>query len=58
MGVACDTQWGRKKRLQNKQRNMKETEHLEGIGVNEKVMIKHMLIKQYRRAWTGFSWLG
>jgi len=37
---------------------MKEKEHLEGLGVNGRVMIKHMLIKQYRRAWTGFSWLG
>jgi len=37
---------------------MKETEHLEGLAVNGRVIIKHMLINQYRRAWTGFNWLG
>ena len=58
MGRVCGTNGGEEVHTGFWWGKVRERDHLGGASVNERVIIKWILMKSVGKTWTGLTWLG
>ena len=57
MGRACNICGGKRNAYRVLMGNLKERDHLEGLGIDGRTVLELLLKKYNGRAWTGLIWL-